>query len=546
MPLLIFDKAHLIQLVGKKLSDEQIEEIINKTKTNVERIDEKEIEVEITGERIDLFSIEGFARMLRQFLGLERGLPRYKVRKSNLKIKVEKVEARPFAACAIVKNVKLDNEFIKSLIQVQEILHSNLGKDRKKVAIGLHDFDKIFPPITYTEISPNAKLVPLGMETELMLVEILEKHEKGIKYGKLVKSFKKWPVFLDKKGIFSFPPIINSERTKITKKTKNIFIDVTGLNEDLVDYTLNLLVSIFAERKANVESVELIFENRRKILPNFKPEKFSLNKKEVFDLLGIKLKDREIKELFEKVGFEAKVLGNKISVMVPFYRKDILHRVDLIEELAIAYGYENFEPEVPEIATIGSFEKIEKISDKVREVLASLGLIEVMRPVLTNFSNQFDKMNLERIKCVELKNPVSENYTCLRTWLLPSLLEVLSRNKHIEYPQNLFEVGDVVLIDETKETKTLTHRKVAGLVCHSKASFAEIKAIVEVLLSALKVVYKFKNFEHKSFIEGRCGLIIGNGKEVGIFGEIHPKVLENWEIEMPVAAFEINLEDLLC
>ena len=546
MPVLVFDKADLIQLVGKKLSDKQIEEIINKTKANVERIDEKEIEIEVTGERIDLFSIEGFARMLRQFLVLEKGLPKYKVRKSNLKIKVERVKARPFAACAVVKNVKLNDKLIKSLIQVQEILHSSLGKDRKKVAIGLHDFDKILPPITYTEISPKTKLIPLGMKTKLTLEEILEKHEKGIKYGKLVKSFKKWPVFLDKKGIFSFPPIINSERTKITKKTKNIFIDVTGLYEDLVDYTLNLLVSIFAERKAKIESVEMVFGRKRKILPNFKPEKFEMDKKEIFDLLGIELRDREIKKLFEKVGFEAKVLRNKVSVLVPFYRKDILHEIDLIEELAIAYGYENFEPEVPEIATIGSFEKIEKISDRVREVLASLGLIEVTRPVLTNFSNQFDKMNLERIKCVELKNPVSENYTSLRTWLLPSLLEVLSRNKHVEYPQNLFEVGDVVLIDESKETKTLTQRKVAGLVCHSKASFAEIKAVVEILLNALKVAYRFENFEHKSFIEGRCGLIIGNGKEIGIFGEVHPKVLENWEIEMPVAAFEINLEELFC
>ena len=546
MPVLVFDKIDLIQLVGKKLSDKQIEEIINQTKANVERMDEKEIEVEVTGERIDLFSIEGFARMLRQFLGLEKGLPKYKVKKSNLKVKVERVRARPFTACAVVKKVKLDDKLIRSLIQVQEILHSSLGKDRKKVAIGLHDFDKILPPITYTEISPKTKLVPLGMNEELTLEEILEKHEKGIKYGKLVKSFKKWPVFLDKKGIFSFPPIINSERTKITEKTKNIFIEVTGLKEDLVDYTMNLLASIFAERKAKLESVEIVFGRKRKILPDFKPEKFEIDKKEIFELLGIELGDREIKKLFEKVGFEAKVLGNKVSVLVPFYRKDILHEIDLIEELAIAYGYENFEPEVPEIATIGSFEKIERISDRVREILASLGLIEVTRPVLTNFSNQFDKMNLERIKCVEVKNPVSENYTCLRTWLLPSLLEVLSRNKHVEYPQNLFEVGDVVLIDETKETKTLTQRKVVGLVCHSKASFAEIKAIVETLLNALKVVYRFENFEHKSFIEGRCGLIIGNGKEIGIFGEVHPKVLENWEIEMPVAAFEINLEELFC
>jgi len=536
MPTIVYDKRELKKLIGKDLSDEKLKQIIESIKPSVESITKDEIEIEHTPDRPDLFSVEGLARAIRLFLGLKP--KKMKIKKARLTVKSEKVSIRPYIACAIVRNINLTNSFILSLMKTQEVLNETFGRKRKKVAIGIHDFDKIKPPIVYRPASREEKFQPLGESKEMSLIETLFNTEKGQKYKDIIINARKFPVFSDSLGIFSFPPILNSERTKVTEKTRNIFIDITGTDRRAVTQTLNLLIYDFVEHGATIEAVKIKSSKELRITPEINWRSIQISIEEANKLLGLNITEEKAKKLLKKMGY--KVIDRE--VLIPPYRVDILHPVDIYEDLAIAYGYENIKPELPNIFTKGEFHSIEALSDKIRNLMVGFGFTELMRPVLTNETKQFRKMNIEEHETIKVVNPVSSEYTQLRVWLIPSLLEVLSKNTHVSYPQKVFEIGDVVIPDKKEETKSKTVRHLSAAIASTDASYALIKGIVEKLLKYLGYNdVKMAPLEHKSFIKGRCSKVLIKGKQVGFLGEIHPLVLENWKIEMPVAAFEIEL-----
>lgn len=544
MPLITYDKKDLQKLVGKKLVDEQLEEVVSLIKPGIEENTEKEIKLEVTPDRPDLFGIEGLARAIRNYLGAEIVLQKFIPTKSDLEIKIESVPVRPFVAAAVLKNVSLTHETVKSLMNIQEILHATIGRNRRKVAIGVHDFDKITPPISYSGVTRDAKIIPLDFNDVMTLREVLEKSPKGKTYGHLISSAKLWPVLEDAQGIFSFPPIINSERTRVTEKTKNLFIDVTGLDKLAVSQALNILVTNIAERGCKIESVKLKTGKKSEVSPDLQGTVIELDYPLLEKLIGISLSKKEVTSLLKRMGYDSIVQGEKIEVVVPPYRADILHQVDVIEDVAYAYGLNNLKPELPNVATYGKALELEKKCGKIRQLLIGMGFQETINFIMTNSTEQFDKMNVPREEVVEIENPVSENYTCLRSWLLPSLMKILSVNKHVSYPQNIFEVGDVVWISMEEETRTKTVRKVCGVVAHSKANFAEAKGVIDTFLKNLGINYTLEPCTHTGYIKGRGAHIISNKKILGSFGEVNLQTLENWGIEVPVASFELTVENL--
>jgi phenylalanyl-tRNA synthetase beta chain len=545
MPTLTYDKKELLNLIGRKLSDKELEETINLIKPSVEEITEDEITIEHTADRPDLFGIEGLARAIKSYLEIQPGLRKYSIKDSGLTIKVERVPVRPFIAAAVIKNVKLTDELIKSLMNIQEVLHDGIGRKRRKVAIGVHDLDKISPPITYTHVKKTEKIVPLEFSEEMSLEDVLKKVPKGKEYGHIISKAKLWPVYIDSKGIFSFPPIINSERTKVTKETKHLFIELTGIDKNAVRQVLNIIVTNLAERGADIEFVKLQYEKKSEITPDLTEDVVEVDVEYANKWIGLKLKPKEISHVLRKMGYDViKVSNKKIEVIIPAYRVDILHSIDVIEDIAIGYGYNKLIPELPNVFTIGKSHPLEKLSENIRNLLVGLGFQEIIRPVLSNPRDQFKKMNLRRKKVVTLLNPVSEEYTCLRISLIPSLLKFLSANKHIDYPQRIFELGDTVKIDEKEETRTKTIRKVAAAISDSRVGFADIKGILDAFLKNLGLSYDLIPIKNRSFIDGRVAQISINNQALGVIGEIHPKVLENWNLEMPVVVFEIEIENL--
>ncbi|MFH1229699.1 MAG: phenylalanine--tRNA ligase subunit beta [Candidatus Aenigmatarchaeota archaeon] len=535
MVVIEIDKQDLLKLIGKKLPDHELENVLFLLKCE-SHIDGEKIECELTPDRSDMLSVEGMAREIKGFLGIEVGLKEYDVDDSNFTLKKEKAEVRPFIACGMVVDVDLTDELVKSLMQIQEKLHSTIGRNRKKVAIGVHDLDKLKPPFTYRDVM-DEKFIPLNEKREMTIKEILEQHPKGKDYAHLVQEGK-YPMLYDTEGVMSFPPIINSERTKVTENTKNLFIDVTGTDERAVNQALNILVCNIAERGGKILTVK----SGNKKMPDLEPYKREIEVDSIDKVLGFGLSEGSIEEILKKMRYGVrKAKGGKLEVEVPAYRGDVLHLVDIIEDVAIGYGYNNIQPLLPKIATIGKQSDIESLSRKIRELMVGLGFQETLNFILSNEEDQFNKMSIAG-NPVEILNPTSSEFTICRTWVLPSLMKILAANKHRDYPQKIFEIGDCIVIDENAETRTKTVRKLAGVISHYDANLTEAKSIVESVLSNLKYKYEIVALSHPAFIESRCGEIFADGRKIGFFGELNPCTLEKWKLENPAIAFELDIE----
>lgn len=554
VPTINVNKVDLERLCNLVLSDKLIEDKFPMMGVEVEEIFEeidksgkkqKIIQFSINPDRPDYLSVEGLARGFRGFMGINTGFQQFDVYESDTNVTVLDNESRPYIAFALVKNVQMDEMVLESIINLQEKLHWALGRDRKKLAIGVHDFDMVKGPFTYKEIKGDEiKFAPLGYDSEEMTPkEILEKHEKGQKYGKLIKDGK-FPIIVDSKNnVLSMPPIINGTLTKVTKNSKNLLIDITGTEKEAVEEALNIFVCSLFERSGTIYSVNVNGKRYPDLTPRYREISIDLiNKK-----LGLELNAGEIISALKKARMDVKFENEKLMVKIPAYRNDILHNVDLKEEVAKNHGYEKFEGKLPSIATTGSRNPIEKKCKHYQNTMLGFGFFEVMNLTLSNQETLFEKMNLKYSEkdYVEVLKPASIEHRVLRTSILPMLLETLFINKHNVLPQKIFEIGDCVLIDEndTKtDTKCKNIKKISCAVVHPLTNFNEIKTVTEGLLRETFGEFEIENYEHPSFISGRCAKILNNGKEIGFFGEIHPEVILNFELEHPIVAFEILIE----
>ena len=533
MVVIEINKRDLLTLIKSELKDEELSEVLFllKVETNFEG---DKITCELNPDRPDMFSVEGIARALKGFLGFEKGLTKYEILESNIVLTKEKAGIRPHIACAVIEDVKMTDELVKSLIQMQEKLHATIGRDRRKVAIGVHDFDKIKPPLIYKDVE-DEKFVPLQEGREMTIKEILENHAKGKDYAHLVSG--KYPIIYDKEGVVSFPPIINSDRTKITEQTKNIFIDVTGTDERAVNQVLNILVANTVERSGKIGKVKI----SNKLTPDLDPAEFSISAEDVERFLGLGLDENKIADALERMGFGiVKTRGGRIEALIPTYRTDILHKVDIYEDVAIGYGYNVIQPVLPKIPTIGRLTELEKFCSKLRELMIGLGFQETLNFTLINKEINFDKMLIEG-KAAEISNPVSSEYNICRTWLLPSLMKILSANKHRDYPQRVFEIGDAIVLDTNSEVMTRDIRKLAGVISYDSANLTEMKSIIENIMKNIGMTYEIKEVKHPSFIESRVGEVVVNDRSIGLFGEVNPEVIVNFNLEKPIIAFEMEI-----
>jgi phenylalanyl-tRNA synthetase beta chain len=503
--------------------------------SEVERQEADHADVEFFPDRPDLFSVEGVSRAMRGFLDIETGLPRYTVKPSGIKFTVDPNLAtiRPYLGSAIIRNLSFDEESILSIMGLQEALHWAVGRGRSKVAIGIHDLDTIKPPFHYIASPRSRKFIPLDFERELSMDEILVEHPKGRDYAKIVKDFPLFPLIIDNENnVCSFPPIINGERTRVTTSTRNILLDTTGTDNKAVQVAVNIICTAMAETGAAIESVEI--EGVQ--IPLLAPMERIISVRECCDLIGVELPATEIANLLEKMRFGAQPVDRgTVKVQVPCYRADIMHDWDIFEDVAIAYGYDKFAVEISPTFAIGRAHPVYTIAAQVRGILAGLGYLEMMPFTLTNERVLYDAMQRERSsRVLSLMHPISEEHTVVRTDILPLLLEMLQVNKPRELPQCLFATGDV--IEDMRTTQRL-----AAASIHLNADLSEAYACADAVLHELSIAYIVQESKDPAFIDGRRGDIIAGGKKVGVFGEIHPAVLNAFDLEHPVAAFEFDL-----
>jgi len=558
MAVVILNKKELKKLVGN-LSDEKIDETLSMFGTAVERISQEEVEVEVTPNRPDMLSQQGLFRALSSYLNKKPGLKKYQVNKpeKNYLVKIDKSvkEVRPFTACAIIKNLKFNDEKIKEIIDIQEKLHSTLGRNRKKVAIGIYPLETITLPIKYEARKPeNIKFIPLESDKEMTGLQILQQHPTGRDYAHLLEGKDKFPVFVDSKNeILSMPPIINSHKTgKITEKTTSVFIECSGFDFPILSKTLNILVTILADMGGKIYQMNLDY-GKKELTPNLTPEKMKISIDNINKLLGLQLKEAEIKKLLERMGYNYN--SNKKEVEIPAYRTDIMHEVDIIEDVAIAYGYDKLVPEIPntskskdfdshqksmisEIPRIGEESKKEGIKRKISEILTGSGLLELSTLHLLTKEDLKKAKIKEAIEVEESKS----DYKFLRPNLLIPAIKILSENIDSEYPQKVFELGVCFEKDETQETGIKEKDKL--VIALTPSNFTELKQILEYMARMLSLEFKIEETEKEGFIEGRVGKIIFNKKDIGVIGEIHPSLLKSWHLKMPLVCLELDLEDI--
>ena len=540
MPVITFKYEDLTGLIGKKVDKNALLQKIPMIGAEIDKVEGESISVEFFPDRPDLLSVEGLARAMRSFLGIEKGMKKYDVAPPSISLEIDDSvnEVRPFVSAAVVRDVRMSEDFIVSMMELQEKLHFSIGKDRKKMAIGLHNFDAVTPPFTYRAVKPDEiSFVPLGETVEMNLDEILQKHDKGIKYAHLVEKFDKYPVIIDSnKHVLSFPPIINGELTAVDLFTENLFVDVTGTDANAVDSALNIITTAIAERGGKLEMVKVI-GNEVRNTPDLSPSHVKVDLDYASKILGFDIK-KHATDALEKMGLDARVKGKVIEVDIPAWRVDILHPIDIVEDMAIGYGYDKISPELPKSMTFGE----SLSSNKIHETMIGLGFNEVLTISLSSEEEQFEKMNLKPREVVSIENPISSKHSCIRVSLLPSLMEILSKNRHNELPQMIYEVGEIVeIIDGVPLNKTM----VSGVKIDAKTGFTECKSIVEALLRNMGIKADIEEKKSGAFIDGRCASLLKDEKPIGYFGEVHPSVISNFELEYPAIAFEIYADELL-
>ena len=513
------DFKKLEKMTGR--SEKEIIDCLTKIGMPVEE-EEGEVVVEITPNRPDLFCIEGIARAVIAYY--DKKIPEYKSEKSEYSMEISKEtrKVRPEVSAAVVRGLDIDEGLLEDLMQMQEKLHQTIGRKRKKVAVGIHDLDNMSGKLEYV-IAKGEKLVPLETEEEMGIQEVLEKHPKGRAYSHLVPEGKA-VLIKDEKGVISFPPVINSERTRVTEKTRNLLIEATGTSRETVRKTVNIIATALADRGGKLFQVEIDGETH----PDFTEEKISVDMEKAGKVLGVEL-DMEVgKACLQKMGIG--VEGG--HALVPPYRADIISFTDIMEDIAIGYGYENLEPTLPQLTTTG---KENRRLEPLHDAMTGMEFLEVKNYFLTN-PEKLGKVGKEK-GALAIENSASEEFTHLRTTLISGVMECFATNKMKGLPQKIYECGRIYKEGE-KEGLCFAFME-------DGASLTTLQPFLQTMASWMGKKLDLKPGKDSCFIEGRCAEVFLGGKKAGVIGSVQPEILKKYGLEYPVAVCELDVGNLV-
>lgn len=562
MPKIEVNEKHFYNLAGKIFNREELIEILTGAKAELDDAEKDTLKIELNDtNRPDLWSTAGLARQMKNLMKTKTPDYDFFSDKNTFKdtenrtVIVDKSikEIRPFITAFIADGKEIDDLLLIDIIQSQEKLCWNFGQKRKSISMGIYRSDLINYPVNYQAADPDkTKFIPLGMEKEMTLNEILKEHPKGVEFSGILTDFKAYPYLTDSKAdVLSFPPIINSAHLGAVKTGDNsLFIELSGTDLDSLLLACSITACDLADLGFKIKPVKIIYPYETKygkeiVTPYYFQEDISVEITYANKLLGTDLKTEEGIKALTDIGLKAVSDNNSIKLRPPVFRNDFLHPVDIVEELMIAKGMNSFTPEMPEDFTIGRLSKAEEFSRNVREIMVGLGFQEMIYNYLGSKKDFQEKMNLTDEGFIEIMNPMTENYCLVRKSIIPNLLQSEAISGNAVYPHNIFEIGKVAYKDETDNYGSKT-RNYAGFLCSdSEAGFNDINSYVSALFYYLGYQYIIEEATDPRFIKGRTGRIIYNGKDIGIMGEIHPDVLENWGVQTPCACVEIDLDFLM-
>jgi len=535
-----FDRIY--SMLKGKIDREKLLDKVPYLGLDIEEIHESYFKIEYNPNRPDFSTDYGLARALNAFLEFEKNWDDYDITKNDLIINVDQSikNVRPYITSAIVKNVVLDDEFIRQLINMQEDLHNGIGRKRRKVSIGIHNFDVIKPPVYYKTVDENFSFVPLNSGHKSTIHEILNETDTGKSYGEILSESSLYPILVDSSnGVLSFPPIINGDLTRLTSDTKNLFIDVTATNAESSHDALAVLTSSLSDAGGKLESVTVNYPDVSLVTPDLSNTSMIMDLNYAKSLLGINLTMDEIQACLLRSRMKSIVENDTLKVLIPRYRFDILHQVDLIEELVIGYGINNLSPTIPKSSLVGKTNAIQKQLDSIRNTLTGLGFNEVKTFSLIS-KDLLDKTKISVKSSPRIIDTKSSEHEFLRNSLIPSLLSTLSKNINNEYPQKIFEISESF---QKLDSNIIEHMNLAMCIAHSSANFTECKSnLVSFLRQYNKTECMTPSKFYPIFIDGRSADILINDNKVGIIGEISPAIIQSFSLRTPITCFEINLD----
>ncbi|KAJ5894157.1 Phenylalanine--tRNA ligase beta subunit [Penicillium taxi] len=600
MPTITVDKAALFKELGREYTTEEFDDLcfefgieLDEDTTDSDRpiVDGKQeppqLKIEIPANRYDLLCFEGIALMLNIFLQ-RKSLPHYKLvepangQLQEIIVKEDTTKIRPYVSGAILRGVKFDQARYASFIALQDKLHQNLARQRTLVSIGTHDLDTVQGPFTYEALAPkDIKFVPLNQSKEMNGEELMtfyEKHQQLGKFLHIIRDSPVYPVIYDsKRTVCSLPPIINGDHSKITLNTTNVFIEITALDRTKLEIVNRMMVTMFAEYTSEpftIEPVKIVSEhnNETRITPDLAPRTTQAEISYINACCGLNLTADEICKLLTKMAFSAKPSTTNpdlIDVSIPPTRADVLHQCDIMEDVAIAYGFNSLPRAFPNISgTIAQPLPINKLSDIIRVEAAMAGWSEVLPLILCSHDENFAWLNRkdDGNTVVKLANPKTAEFQVVRSTLLPGLLKTIRENKHHTVPMKIFEVSDVAFKDLSLERKSRNERHFAAAWYGKTSGFEVVHGLMDRVMAMLRSdyitgeeevkalpgsdsQYFIKELDDPTYFPGHSASIHVrvDGKEhvIGSFGILHPTVLEKYELKYPVTTLEINIEPFL-
>jgi phenylalanyl-tRNA synthetase beta chain len=541
MPVVELSYTRLQKLVGK-VTKKQISESLPFLGLDIESEDKDLVRIEYSPNRPDYSTDFGIALGLQGLLGIKTGAIKLKIKKSNkypISVKPQVSKIRPFVTGIVAKNGHIDDQILEQLIQMQEDLHMGIGRKRTKSSIGIHDLDKISFPLVYTTTNRNTKFIPLKSTAENTISEILEQTDVGKDYGHILGNSTNVPIIFDSNGnTISLPPIINAAITTVTTKTKNLFVEVTGINKEDAEDMLSVVATILDSAGFALESVKI--SGAKNSSPKLDQKKMTVSTSLINQILGLNLNTSKILSSLKKSRLDATSKGKNIICTVPAYRFDIFGPMDLVEEAALGYGIQNLEPILTPSQTIGEINPISLQLKSLNQIMIGLGYLEALNSSLTSKRVLYDVPKRDSTKIISVLDSKSQEHTILRDSILPGLLENLSRNIHEAYPQKMFETGTVFTIDDPISEKI----SFSSISAHKDANFTEIKSILQsALKTGFGITIETKTSSHPTFEAGHCANVIINGKSIGVIGKFDSKIVENYKIRVPVVGFEISLSE---
>lgn len=564
MPKIEVDAQAFSYYFGKTVDKGELEKLFPCAKAELDGIDREEgiLKVELNDtNRPDLWSTAGLARQLRIYAGGE--IPVYPFFSNNdrtedaadriVTVDPALENIRPYITAFAVTGKPLDEPGLKDLIQTQEKLCWNYGQKRKSIAMGVYRSDLIKYPVRYVAADPDkTKFTPLGFARELTLRQICSEHPKGRDFGHIVEEFPAFPYITDVNGeVLSFPPVINSARIgAVELGDENLFIELTGLDIHTLTLAASIVACDLADGGYTILPVRIEYPydtpfGRECVTPYYFQEPAEIEIALVNRLLGKRYTPEEAVEMLLKMGVQASVEADAVHVLPPEYRNDFLHPVDAVEDIMIGTGMDNFEPVMPEEFTVGRYTPETAFGRKVKDIMVGLGFQEMIYNYLGSGQDFFEKMNLPQRGAVRIANPMTENYEYLRSSILPNLIASESVSSNAVYPHYIFEIGKISLTDEEANYGSVTKNFLGFLSADKTADFNLVNSHVSALFFYLSKEYNLEEYNDPRLIPGRGAAVLLKGKNVGFFGEVHPEVLENWGIQMPVTVCEIDLDAIL-